>query len=208
MSQSKQSTQTRPGEEENLLKHLADDGVEQYFESLYNMYADRLYTFAYKILKSPVYDSYGEAQDVVQEALMNAYTALSGYSSERIEKMKLSAWLYRITLNEALKIIKKRRPVQSTSLDHSEEGVSLLDNIKKALYNDETPEKILVHNEGIKKIIKAIQDLRSPYREVAFLFLIEEMSIEDICKKLGRSESAVKTHNRRAKLLLRQALES
>lgn len=39
------------------------------------------------------------AEDAVQEAFGKAFTALGGYSRERIERLSLRPWLYRITLN-------------------------------------------------------------------------------------------------------------
>ncbi len=188
-------------EELELIQKLAEEkGVEKHFGKLYEHYSARLYGFACRILRtrgmtgSPTV----EGEDILQEAMLNAFRALQGFSRERILQLHLSALLYKITLNAARRNIERRSRVQV--------GGEEFENAIKELCDGATPATIAERRDQLERILKAVETLPSPYGEVAVLYFIDDMKQEDIATKLGRTLSAVKTQVMRAKPLLRQAL--
>src|SRR5215207_6963801 len=91
------------------LTRLARQGDPAAFRTIMRRHNRRLFRVARSILRD---DS--EAEDMVQEAYVRAFTALAGFRGEA----SLSTWLTRITLNEALGRLRRRQPtVDLTVLD-------------------------------------------------------------------------------------------
>jgi RNA polymerase sigma-70 factor, ECF subfamily len=70
------------------------------FNAIMKRYNQRLYRVARAIVRDD-----GEAEDVLQEAYLRAFTALPKFRGEA----SLATWLTRITLNEALGSVRRRR---------------------------------------------------------------------------------------------------
>jgi RNA polymerase sigma-70 factor (ECF subfamily) len=186
-------------EELELIQKLAEEkGVEKHFEKLYECYSARLYGFACRMLRTRSMTPTVEGEDILQQAMLNAFQALQGFSRERILQLHLSAWLYKITLNAARRNIEQRSRVQV--------GGEEFENAIKELCDGTTPATIAERRDQLERILKAVETLPSPYAEVAVLYFIDDMKQEDIATKLGRTLPAVKTQVMRAKPLLRQAL--
>jgi hypothetical protein len=75
------------------LEHRLADDPAGAFEDLVRVYQDRLFAFAFRLTGSRQ-----DAEEVVQDALVRAYRALSGYGSEQVRTLRIKPWLYRITL--------------------------------------------------------------------------------------------------------------
>src|SRR5437879_927614 len=85
------------------LQALLAMDIDRYFPLLIEKYADSLYRFAtYKGVVGRE-----NAEDVVQQALMNAYTALRNHAGGYILSMNLRSWLYTIIRHESYKFINK-----------------------------------------------------------------------------------------------------
>ena len=90
-----------PSDDAELVQRaLARDDAA--FRTIMERYNRRLYRIARSILRN---DS--EAEDVVQEAYVNAFTHLDSFRGES----SLATWLSRITMNEALGRLRRERPV-------------------------------------------------------------------------------------------------
>src|SRR4051794_13452184 len=83
------------------LARLARRGEVSAFGAIMRRYNRRLYRAARSVLRDD-----GEAEDAVQEAYVRAFTGLSEFRGEA----GLSTWLTRITINEALGRLRRRRP--------------------------------------------------------------------------------------------------
>src|SRR5512138_2969068 len=85
------------------------------FAGLVETYSNRIYRLALKILNDPQ-----DAEDVLQETFIKALRSLPAFEG----RSSLSTWLYRIAVNEALMVVRKRKPeVQSVDQDQeSDEG--------------------------------------------------------------------------------------
>lgn len=168
------------------------------FARLVETYSRQVYRLGLKILNDPQ-----DAEDVLQETFLKAYKALPSFEG----RSSLSTWLYRIAVNEALMMVRKRKPeVLSIDQDQeSEEGdlepVQIVDWCC-------LPERELLNSESRSFLDAAIQRLSENLRVVFILRDIEGLSIKETADALNLTETAVKTRLLRARLALREQLTS
>jgi RNA polymerase sigma-70 factor (ECF subfamily) len=159
----------------------------------------RLYRAARSVLNDDA-----EAEDVVQEAYVRAFTHLDGFRGEA----RLSTWLTRIALNEALGRLRRRRITVGLKdidviNDQGEARVIYLPSARQ----DCDPEAAAARAEVRRLLERAVDQLPDTFRMVFVLRDIEEMSTEETASHLGIRPETVKTRLHRARRLLRQALE-
>ena len=156
----------------------------------------RLYRLARGILRN---DS--EAEDVVQEAYVRAFTHLENFRGDS----SLSTWLSRITMNEALGRLRRQRPgVEWSTLP---QGVLEAQIIQFPLTSSEDPEKSMAQREIQHVVEHAIDELPEPFRLVFITRVIEGMNVEETAEILGLKPETVKTRLHRARNLLRENVE-
>lgn len=159
----------------------------------------RLYRIARSVLRD---DS--EAEDVVQEAYVRAFTKLAQFRADS----SLGGWLSRIVLNEALGRLRRRRTgvnggaLQKGQQYHGESSSSSLADVQL------DPERIVAQHEIHGLVEAAIDHLPEGFRTVLVARVIEEMSVEETAQLLGLRPETVKTRLNRARNLLRKTLET
>jgi RNA polymerase sigma-70 factor (ECF subfamily) len=135
-----------------------------------------------------------EAEDVVQETYFQAFTHLSEFRAEA----RLSTWLTRIALNEALGRRRQRRPTVE---------VEALDMMPAPLgARTADPEEEAAVAEIRRLLEHAVNDLPEPFRVVLVMRDVEEMSTEETALLLGLPPQTVRTRLHRARRLLRRTL--
>ncbi len=159
----------------------------------------RLYRVARSVLRNDA-----EAEDVVQEAYVSAFTHLGDFRGDA----RLSTWLTRITLNEALGRLRQRRPtIDLKNIDAiNEQGEARVIFLPSAR-QDSDPEAAAARAEVRRLLERAVDELPDPFRMVFVLRDVEEVSIEETAAYLGIRPETVKTRLHRARRLLRQALD-
>ncbi len=172
------------------------DRVE--FAHMVNRYSDKIYRLALKFTNNPQ-----DAEDVLQETFIKAMRALPQFEG----RSSISTWLYRIAVNEALMLLRKRTP--DLSLDgepdeSSEDGLSTNGLIVADWCC--LPETELLSEESRRFLDVAIDKLPKTLRGVFLLRDIEGLSIRETAETLGLTETNVKTRLLRARLFLRQEL--
>jgi RNA polymerase sigma-70 factor, ECF subfamily len=142
-----------------------------------------------------------DSQDAVQESFMKALQHLGEFR----EHSQFSTWLFRITANQALMKLRKRRTTIDVSLDEAfqeDEDILPREVADWAL----NPEELCRASELRDILIKAIEELRPILRTVFVLRDVEGLSIDQTAEALDLSPSAVKTRLWRARLQLRELL--
>jgi len=176
-----------------LLK--AGDRTE--FARLVEKTSNHIYHLALKILRDPQ-----DAEDVLQETYIKALRALPEFEG----RSSLSTWLYRIAVNEALMMIRKRRvnlvPVEEDP-DEDEPTAGMVITDWCCL-----PESELLSAESRKRMEVAVDALPETLKVVFTLRDVEGLSIRETAEILGLTETAVKTRLLRARLRLRNELSS
>ncbi len=156
----------------------------------------RLYRLARGILRN---DS--EAEDVVQEAYVRAFTHLDSFRGDS----SLSTWLGRIAMNEALGRLRRRRPgVEWSALP---EGARDAEIIPFPLAAADDPEKSMAQREIQHVVEHAIDELPEAFRLVFITRVIEGMNVEETAEILGLKPETVKTRLHRARNMLRENVE-
>lgn len=134
-----------------------------------------------------------EVEDVVQQAFVQAFTALGGFSGSAT----FAAWLTRIAVNEALLRTRRCRRADRAALALA---ASSEDPVR-------TPEQEAERRERLRRLEDALLTLPASRREL-LLLVIEGESHAAIAGRLGIRESAAKLRVHRARQALRSALRS
>ncbi|HEX2842376.1 RNA polymerase sigma factor [Hyphomicrobium sp.] len=156
----------------------------------------RLYRAARSIVKD---DS--EAEDIVQEAYLRAFSALDRFRGDS----SLSTWLTRIVINEALQRLRRAHGAPLPA----DEGFPLHEaQVIQFPTGDPTvdPERATAQKQLCRLLERAIDDLPEEFRVVLVARVIETMSVEETAQLLGLRPETVKTRLHRARRLLRDAL--
>jgi RNA polymerase sigma-70 factor (ECF subfamily) len=174
---------------------LATD-LDRNFKHLVIAYQPRLYAFALRQTGSPQ-----DAEDIVQEAFMQAYYALGDYPDARVRTLALRPWLYKITLNIFYSRMRKSR-LQCVSLDTSEDGPHL--EIEDSWR--EQPDVMLENRESLCELEAHVAQLPAQHRDAVNLYYFEGLSYQEITDLLNVPMGTVKSNLHRGIRQLRKAL--
>jgi RNA polymerase sigma-70 factor (ECF subfamily) len=142
-----------------------------------------------------------EAEDVVQETYVRAFTHLDSFRGES----SLATWLARIAMNAALGRLRRQRPnVEWTTLPP---GTLEAQIIQFPLSATSDPERTMAQREIQQVVEHAIDDLPEALRIVFITRVIEGMNVEETAEILGLKPETVKTRLHRARTMLRDNVE-
>ena len=175
---------------------IAGDRAE--FARLVDAYSSPIYRLGLRMLGTPQ-----DAEDVLQNTFLSALTHLPKFEG----RSSLSTWLYRIAANEALMLIRKKKP--EINLDDSQTGEKD-EGLLPTQFVDWSalPEDELLSDEGKKALDSAIETLPESMRLVFLLRDVEGLSIKETADALNLTETNVKTRLLRARMLLREQLST
>jgi RNA polymerase sigma-70 factor (ECF subfamily) len=155
----------------------------------------------FRLARSIVRDD-GEAEEIVQESYVRAFTNLSEFRGES----QLMTWLTRIAINEAYSRLRRRRTKRIfEKLQAASPSAEIIPFPPSTTQPD--PESIMAQREIHNILERAIDALPEPFRIVVVARLVEEMSVEDTAAALGLRPETVKTRLHRARRALREDLE-
>lgn len=181
---------------EARLVRLSRNGDRNAFEELVDMYNDKIYHLAYRMLNFS-----SEAEDVVQDTFLRVYMNLDRYD----ENQKFSTWIYRIATNLCIDRLRKRKP--NYSLDAEMPDGEGSDWYSLLASQQDTPEQEVVLSETQYIIRRAIGNLPEKYKSVVVLRYLHDMSLQEIGDVLGMPVTTVKTRVHRGREFLRKKLE-
>jgi RNA polymerase sigma-70 factor, ECF subfamily len=172
-------------------------GNQAEFSRLVDEYSGPIYGLALRMLGNAA-----DAEDILQNTFLKAYQHLKEFEG----RSSLSTWLYRIASNEALMLIRKRRPELIFTEELPEDDD--LRNYSPAQFTDWCclPEEEYLSAESKDALDKAVQHLPETLRIVFILRDIQGLSIQETSATLNLTETAVKTRLLRARLRLREEL--
>jgi RNA polymerase sigma-70 factor (ECF subfamily) len=168
------------------------------FETVMRRHNGMLFRVARSILKDD-----HEAEDALQEAYVDAYRKIAKFRGDA----KLSTWLTRIVINEALGRLRKRKrdgvvvPLIAPKRDGQErEEPALADQ------SSESPENAVLRSEVRRLLEQKVDELPVAYRTVFIMREVEEMTVEETAMCLSIPNATVRTRSFRARALLRESL--
>ena len=167
------------------------DGNNAMFELLMRRYNERVYRAARSIVRDEQ-----EAEDVMQQAYVNAFTHLRQFNGSA----QFSTWLTRIAINEALARVRRRGRYETFDEDMS--------NVEPFMSSNpaQSPERQAFAGELRGLLEWAIDSLPDGMREVFVLREVEGLSTSEAAECLGTSEDVVKTRLSRGRAHLRRLL--
>jgi RNA polymerase sigma-70 factor (ECF subfamily) len=193
-SRFKQAVSATSDEAELVRRSLAHDADA--FRVIIQRHNRRLYRIARGVLRDST-----DAEDVVQDAYVSAFTHLSSYRGEST----LATWLSRIVINEALgRLRQKRSTVRLADLQPTRHKAEII-QFPLSTPNDD-PERSMAQRQILQLVEQATDNLPQVYRLVLVMRVIEGMSVEETSDLLGIKPETVKTRLHRARQLLREQL--
>ncbi len=156
---------------------------------VYNRYYKAMYNTAFRIVKDSA-----EAEDVMQESFLNAFTKLHTFKGE----VAFGAWLKRIVINNSIHHYKKQQKRRAVDLDD-------------VMYKVEDNDEVDLNADGFaelkaQKVMETMKSLKDNYRVSLTLYLIEGYDYEEISEIMNISYANCRTTISRAKESLRKKL--
>lgn len=174
------------------------------FEILVTRYRSKVYGLALRMLKDSA-----DAEEILQETFLSAWQNLPNFRGDSA----FGSWLYRICANFALMRIRRRKVEVECDVDPSTLPEPTFDS-EGALLQAQTydwtrgTEEKALDNELRRAIQQAADALPDDHRTVFLLKDLEGLSYEEIAETLKTTVPAVKSRLHRARLALRQSIET
>lgn len=196
LQRSRVYTAKHAGGDDHLLVAVAKAGHPNAFGALYERHRLRIYQTALRILRNAQ-----DAEDAAQRSFQRAFTNLSRFR----EDSTFLTWLTRITINEALMMLRQRRTNIRIFEGNGDRdyGPSAFDVPDKG----PTPEEALSEHEVGVAVTQAISHLRKTLRTVVVLRDLHGLTGAETARRLGLSLAAVKARTFDARRHLRRHFE-
>lgn len=169
---------------------------EAAIRTLMQRYNRRLFRIARGVLRNDA-----EAEDVVQDAYVRAFTHLAEFR----EEASFGTWVSRIAYNEALGRRRRQRQTVDLAVLENVAQAQIIPFPLTAAIND--PERTMAQREVHELLEKAIDDLPEDFRLVLISRVVEGLSIEETANLLHVKPETVKTRLHRARKLLHEELD-
>ncbi len=178
------------------LAHRAAGGDQTAFEAIMRRHNQLLFRTARSILKSDE-----ETEDALQEAYLHAWRALDSFRADA----RLSTWLVRIVVNEALGRV-RRKHVPVIPMDGTVNTFAPKDRL--AVKADQQPDRTAMRAQLLNLLEARIDLLPETYRMVFMLRAVQELSVRETSEALDIPAATVRTRYFRARSLMRENLAS
>ncbi len=181
-------------EEEQKIVRAAAHGDNGAFERLVRENQKHVYNLALKLTGNAE-----DALDASQDAFLKAYQNLKSFRGDS----RVSVWLYRLTYNACMDLIKKSRRGQVTRMPTDEEGAEL-----ETPDPGPGPDELIERREELESVRRALNELDPDKRIILMMREYRNMSYAEISRALGLEEGTVKSRIARARAALAENLKN
>jgi RNA polymerase sigma-70 factor, ECF subfamily len=153
-----------------------------------------------QLLRYPVADE--DRRDLLQTTLMQVFRRIGSFRGDS----SFSTWLFRVTANEALMLMRSQRRQHARIV----QGLELDDLSALPAANDAAAERSdveLAGRERDAKVREALAELPQDYRDVVVAHYHLDLGLQEIADRFDLTESAVRSRLHRARTRLRGILE-
>ena len=174
-------------EEELAVIERVRSGDTNAFEALVTAYQKQIYNLTLRYVSNPE-----DAADLTQEAFLRAYRSLDSFRGDS----RFSVWLYRLTTNVCIDLLRSRGRSSASSLtvENEDEEPEELD-IPDGRFE---PQKELERRELQRAVQEGLQSLTEDAREIVILRELEGLSYAEIGDRLGLEPGTVKSRDRKS----------
>jgi len=186
-----------PGPDAEIAVRIAA-GDESAFESVMRQHNQQMFRVARAILKDDA-----EAEDALQDAYLEAFRKIDTFRGDA----RLSTWLTRIVINQALmRLRRQKRERVVMPFERRTEGREDSRAVDAADTRAESPGDAAMRSEVRRMIERHLDGLPVAFRAVFVMRDVEDMSVEETAACLSIPSATVRTRLFRARALLREAL--
>ncbi|MBF0131920.1 MAG: sigma-70 family RNA polymerase sigma factor [Magnetococcales bacterium] len=173
-------------EGDTILVQRTVRGDQKAFEILVRRYQTKIAAVIARDVRDP-----DKVRDLTQETFIKAYRALINFRGESA----FYTWLYRIAANTAMNFLISRSRVPT------ENDVALddVDQVAPQLRHHETPEKLVLRDEMLNNLDRALNDLPDSMKSAIVMRDVDGYSYEEIAKALNCPIGTVRSRIYRAR---------
>jgi RNA polymerase sigma-70 factor, ECF subfamily len=143
--------------------------------------------------------SEADRQDLVQTTLLQVVRKLESFRGAS----SFSTWLFRVTANEALMLLRSQRRLRARMTESQDENfLEELPDENRVSFQTELEER-----ERDASVRDALSELPEDYRDVVVAHYHLDLALNDIASRFRITESAVRSRLHRARTRLRTILE-
>ena len=165
------------------------------FEQQMSPHLKSAYNFARWLTRS-----HEDAEDVVQEAFLRAFSAFEGFRGEEAKPQHAKAWVLTIVRNTSMTWLKRNRNA-GASIDFE-------DTLEEPTERSPDPEEILLISCDREQVRQALEQLPSDFREAVVLREMEGLSYKEISATIGVPIGTVMSRLSRGRDWLRRILST
>lgn len=181
---------------ESQLIEQAQGGNRFAFDELVNLYQPRMLRTSLRMLRNM-----DDAEDAVQQAFVSAWQNLDKFRGDA----SFSTWITRITLNEALTALRRRKRQFVELTEASADQVESVNPLHVS--GSEDPEQSVLRREREQLLHGSLQSVKPGYRQAMKLRLLEDLSLEEIAQRLRLPVNTVKIHLYRGRQAMKTFLQ-
>jgi RNA polymerase sigma-70 factor (ECF subfamily) len=172
------------------------DGDTTALASIVEKYGKLVYRLAVQITKN-----HEDAKDVMQETFLKVYESIGTFRKESA----FETWLYRIIVNQALNLVKRRERRREFSLSDGN-STDIRFNLRGNGHPGDSPHADVERKELQKWVTQAVDSLSAKHRTVVILHEFEGLTHPQIATILSCSEGTVRSRLHYARRKLRDLL--
>ncbi len=181
--------------EDKALVQQALEGSEDAITELVRRFQRPVYTLILRMVHDP-----GLAEDLAQEAFVNAFRHLGRFDPER----RFASWLFKIAHNRTLDYLRRKR-LDTVSLEGPDGTPGPIARVADS--HQLSPDQEHLRGEIMQAFEAGLKTLRPEYREVIVLRFQQALSYREIAEVVGLPLATVKTHIHRARKLMAAEIE-
>lgn len=176
-----------PSADDQLILDVQQGNLDA-FAPLIESYQQPLYRFALSLLHHPA-----DAEDVVSETLIKAFTALKDFQVGTSFK----SWIMTILYRTALDMLRFQNRHPHIQLEQTAEPAAVLSS----------PLEMLMTTEQNERLLKALMHLKPEERAAVYLYYYQDVAYADIARILGWPMGTVASKLNRCRNKLKRFLE-
>ena len=163
-----------------VIERYLESTNTHYFNILYDRYSKKVFAKCISLLKD-----HASAEDATQDIFMKILLKIGDFSG----KSKFSTWLYSITYNYCIDVIRKKKKDRSVLVEDYSESYNEQDEIEDAFLME----------TNVSRLRVILGEMPTGDKSVLLMKYQDEMSIREMCEIFDKSESAIKMKIKRAK---------